>query len=111
MWENKEKTERNIEIKRLANAGAKYRDLAVKFDLTYQRIQQIVYAERLKEKHGERAPSEMLTDEERAQIDIQMTFGVCKCGHPRNEHHKYVSGRFVGCQHENCDCDQFDYVK
>jgi len=52
-------------------------------------------------------PKEKLTDKERKEIAIQMSDGICRCGHLRGEHSKMVKGLFTGCQHPGCNCSHF----
>lgn len=58
---------------------------------------------------------EELTDKERHELQLKMAQMVCKCGHLRSSHSRYIFGKFVGCQHVNttnyrtCSCDKFEW--
>lgn len=47
----------------------------------------------------------LLTDEERKALNWLNTHDLCKCGHEKQEHSKFINGLFKGCQ--SCACKNF----
>lgn len=50
-----------------------------------------------------------LTDEERKEIEKKIDTGVCKCGHRKANHSKFINGLFIGCQYKDCNCKKFEW--
>ena len=48
---------------------------------------------------------EILTDEERKALEWLNVHDLCKCGHEKQEHSRFINCLFVGCQ--SCNCEKF----
>lgn len=65
--------------------------------------------ERSSDEERDSRPLERLTDEERKAIEQKQQVAICKCGHLRSGHSKFINGVFVGCQFEGCNCKKFEW--
>ena len=46
-----------------------------------------------------------LTSEEKEALDWLNIHDLCRCGHEKAAHSKFIGGKFVGCQ--SCECKEF----
>lgn len=51
--------------------------------------------------------SDVLDRAQQAKIERLSTGAICKCGHKRNGHSKFINGLFTGCQ--ECECLSFQW--
>ena len=52
--------------------------------------------------------SDKITDKEKKEFEYALYNAICKCGHPRKEHNKFIDCLFIGCMHTNCNCKKFE---
>jgi len=51
--------------------------------------------------------SQILTPEERRELDHKSQTALCECGHEKSSHSRFINGLFRGCQ--LCNCQEFKW--
>ena len=46
-----------------------------------------------------------LSEEERKALNWLNSHDLCKCGHEKNKHSRFIDAKFAGCQ--SCTCEKF----